>query len=122
MYEHQEERIILRQLKAAFATEAKLEQFLSEMIDCQLIIRENRQYRLNFPIYTAPEVASLALAKDELPKFKGTVAEQLFWIAESFWREWGTLVLSKTNTGIVTTIYNYAGKRKDSGSNNASLF
>ena len=52
MYEHREERIILRQLKAAFATEAKLEQFLSEMIDCQLIIRENRQYRLNFPIYT----------------------------------------------------------------------
>ena len=33
MYEHREERIILRQLKAAFATEAKLEQFLSEMID-----------------------------------------------------------------------------------------
>ena len=27
MYEHREERIILRQLKAAFATEAKLEQF-----------------------------------------------------------------------------------------------
>ena len=51
-----EERIILRQLKAAFA-KAKLEQFLSEMIDCQLIIRENRQYRLNFPIYTAAEVA-----------------------------------------------------------------
>lgn len=85
MYEHREERIILRQLKAAFATEAKLEQFLSEMIDCQLIIRENRQYRLNFPIYTAAEVASLPLAEDELPKFKGTVTEQLFWLAESFW-------------------------------------
>ena len=84
MYEHREERIILRQLKAAFATEAKLEQFLSEMIDCQLIIRENRQYRLNFPIYTAAEVASLPLAEDELPKFKGTVTEQLFWLAESF--------------------------------------
>ncbi len=56
------------------------------MIDCQLIIRENRQYRLNFPIYTAAEVASLTLAEDELPKFKGTVTEQLFWLAESFWR------------------------------------
>ena len=55
------------------------------MIDCQLIIRENRQYRLNFPIYTAAEVASLTLAEDELPKFKGTVTEQLFWLAESFW-------------------------------------
>ncbi|MGC2996722.1 DUF1803 domain-containing protein, partial [Enterococcus faecalis] len=44
MNEHREERIILRQLKAAFATEAKLVQFLSELIDCQLIIRENRQY------------------------------------------------------------------------------
>lgn len=54
------------------------------MIDCQLIIRENRQYRLNFPIYTAAEVASLTLAEDELPKFKGTVTEQLFWLAESF--------------------------------------
>lgn len=85
MYEHREERIILRQLKAAFASEGKLEQFLSEMIDCQLIIRENRQYRLNFPIYTAAEVASLTLAEDELPKFKGTVTEQLFWLAESFW-------------------------------------
>ena len=120
MYEHREERIILRQLKAAFATEAKLEQFLSEMIDCQLIIRENRQYRLNFPIYTAAEVASLPLAEDELPKFKGTVTEQLFWLAESFWpqvfpeeedyfwRERWPHILSKTKIGLGTTIYNYA--------------
>lgn len=57
------------------------------MIDCQLIIRENRQYRLNFPIYTAAEVASLTLAEDELPKFKGTVTEQLFWLAESFYHK-----------------------------------
>lgn len=40
---------------------------------------------MNFPIYTAAEVASLTLAEDELPKFKGTVTEQLFWLAESFW-------------------------------------
>ena len=25
------------------------------------------------------------MAEDELPKFKGTVTEQLFWLAESFW-------------------------------------
>lgn len=120
MYEHREERIILRQLKAAFATEAKLEQFLSEMIDCQLIIRENRQYRLNFPIYTAAEVASLTLAEDELPKLKGTVTEQLFWLAESFttsvsrrgrlffWRERYSHFIKNKDCNFGTTIYNYA--------------
>lgn len=56
------------------------------MIDCQLIIRENRQYRLNFLyLYAAARLRVCHLAEDELPKFKGTVTEQLFWLAESFW-------------------------------------
>ena len=40
------------------------------MIDCQLIIRENRQYRLNFPIYTAAEVASLPWLKTNFLSLK----------------------------------------------------
>ena len=52
---HREERIILRQLKAAFA-KPKLEQFLSEMIDCVNHSGKSSISCLNFPIYTAAEV------------------------------------------------------------------
>ena len=50
MYQHQNEDIILRELKAVFP-QRKFEAFLDQLIDENLLKRENRRYSLNFPIF-----------------------------------------------------------------------
>ena len=50
LHHHQEEDIILRELKKNF-DQPKFEAFLDQLIDENLIKRENRRYKLNFPIF-----------------------------------------------------------------------
>ncbi|MGV1139207.1 DUF1803 domain-containing protein [Enterococcus hirae] len=50
LHHHQEEDIILRELKKNF-DHPKFEAFLDQLIDENLIKRENRRYKLNFPIF-----------------------------------------------------------------------
>ncbi|MHC5229406.1 DUF1803 domain-containing protein [Enterococcus sp. LJL99] len=49
--EHENERIILRQLKKSIKTDENLELFLDKMIQFKLISRLERHYYLAFPIY-----------------------------------------------------------------------
>ncbi|MGM0124437.1 hypothetical protein IGI37_001815 [Enterococcus sp. AZ194] len=50
MSEQTEQRLILRQLHAQFP-EKNFEKFLDKLISLGIVVRENRQYTLGFPIY-----------------------------------------------------------------------
>lgn len=50
MYENQQHEIILRELKTKFP-QKKFEHFLDQLIEEKLVLRENRRYMLNFPIF-----------------------------------------------------------------------
>lgn len=57
--EHNEQEVILRQIKAAIQTDGNLELYLDKLIKYNLLERKNRRYALTFPIYIKGEFLQL---------------------------------------------------------------
>ncbi|MGK0551773.1 DUF1803 domain-containing protein [Enterococcus faecalis] len=56
---HEGQRIILRKLKAAFPEADSLDQLVENLVSAKLLIRNDRNYQLAFPIYTEEQVLLL---------------------------------------------------------------
>ena len=63
--EHSSERIILRQLHERFS-EKDFEKFLDKLISLELVTRENRQYRLGFPIFEDVDESEISKTVSQL--------------------------------------------------------
>ncbi|MBL1224615.1 DUF1803 domain-containing protein [Enterococcus sp. BWR-S5] len=86
--EHRAEKIILRELKKIFQ-ERNFEQFLEEMIDFQLIRREERRYYMEIPFFNTnglekeKEAAKLFVKKHK----DENVEESCYLFGEALWDE-----------------------------------
>lgn len=87
MYENQHHEIILRELKNKFPQE-KFEHFLDQLIEEGLVLRENRRYTLNFPIFNYEQdfIESEKITKELLPQLlELSQEEQQFAMGEEVW-------------------------------------
>jgi hypothetical protein len=82
---HQTEEIILRELKKTFQ-QKNFEQFLEEMIQYQLIRREDRRYYLEIPFFEAEVSGKIRkVAKSFAQEQADQVENQLFLYGEYLW-------------------------------------
>lgn len=51
-FDHSQEEVTLRKLKQIFPNEKKLEFFIDQLIQAQLLERKQRRYRLTFPVFS----------------------------------------------------------------------
>ena len=88
MYENQQHEIILRELKTKFP-QKKFEHFLDQLIEEKLVLRENRRYMLNFPIFNNEKdlTESQNITNELLPQLREvSQEEQQLAMGEEVWR------------------------------------
>ncbi|MGL4696436.1 DUF1803 domain-containing protein [Enterococcus larvae] len=83
--EHQKEETILRELKKAFQ-ERNFERFLEEMIDFELIRREDRRYYLEIPFFEADAIEQVQESA-QLFVQKNTGLEPNLFYGEIVWKQ-----------------------------------
>lgn len=85
----QSEPVILRELKKVFPQQ-KFEHFLDQLIEAELILREERRYKLNFPIFTGDEAVYQEIIADQVQRLSEQLSElsqieQQFIVGETLW-------------------------------------
>ncbi|OJG93703.1 hypothetical protein RV17_GL001345 [Enterococcus thailandicus] len=85
----QPEPVILRELKKVFP-QRKFEHFLDQLIEAGLILREERRYKLNFPIFTENEASYQEIIANQVQRLseqlsKFSQVEQQFIVGETLW-------------------------------------